>query len=67
MPMPGTTCYSLHHGDAMVGGILQMNEQWPAEMPAHWMSYVAVDDRDAAAKRVAAGGGKVMQQPFDSP
>jgi uncharacterized protein len=67
MPIPEMTYHILHHGDTRVGGILQMNERWPAEMPAHWMSYFAVDDCDAAAKRVAVGGGKVHLPPFDTP
>ena len=41
--VPGdVTYYTLHkHGD-MIGGILQMDEQWPASIPAHWMPYFAV-------------------------
>jgi uncharacterized protein len=53
-------------GDQHVGGIYQI----PAEQgdrPSHWMTYVAVDDVDAAASRVAELGGKVVTPPTDIP
>jgi uncharacterized protein len=50
-----------------VGGMIQMNEQWPAEIPAHWMVYFAVDDIDAAAARAGELGGKVAVEPTDTP
>jgi uncharacterized protein len=36
-----------------------------ATPPAAWNTYVAVDDADATAKRVAAGGGEIVAEPFD--
>jgi uncharacterized protein len=50
-----------------VGGMIQMNEQWPAEIPAHWMVYFAVDDIDAAVARAGELGGKVAVEPTDTP
>ena len=44
-----------------------MNEQWPEEIPAHWMAYFAVVDADAAARKVAELGGTVSVEPFDLP
>lgn len=35
--------------------------------PAAWTLYLAVDDTDATAERVAAHGGKVLQEPVDTP
>lgn len=67
MPAPGMTYETLHAGDTTVGGMLQMDASWPAEIPPHWMTYFAVDDVDAAAARVTNGGGKVFQPPFDTP
>lgn len=67
MDAPGMTYETLHLGDATIGGLLQMNDKWPAEIPPHWMTYFAVDDVDAAAARVANSGGKVFQPPFDTP
>lgn len=34
-------------------------------MPSYWNNYVAVDDVDAAVKRAANAGGKLIQPPFD--
>jgi predicted enzyme related to lactoylglutathione lyase len=59
--------YTLKKGDKTFGGVLQMNDQWPANVPPHWMAYFAVDDADAAARRVTELGGKVMHGPFDTP
>jgi hypothetical protein len=47
--------------------MVQMNEMWPAEVPAHWMVYFSVDDTDASAAQVAALGGTVSVEPFDLP
>ena len=67
MDAPGMTYWMLNRGEKTYAGILQMNEQWPKEIPPHWMGYFAVEDADAAAKKVAELGGKVMVPPFDSP
>jgi uncharacterized protein len=64
---PGMDYQTLHLGDQTVGGVLQMNAQWPAEVPAHWMIYFAVDDTDARSTQVTSLGGKVCVPPFDSP
>jgi predicted enzyme related to lactoylglutathione lyase len=53
-------------GGRPLGGIYQM----PAEQgntASHWMAYVAVDDVDAAARRVWELGGKVIVPPTDIP
>jgi predicted enzyme related to lactoylglutathione lyase len=50
-----------------VGGMIEMNEQWPAEIPAHWMVYFAVEDIDAAVARAQELGGKVAVEPTDTP
>jgi predicted enzyme related to lactoylglutathione lyase len=41
----------------------------PADMPfpPHWVCYVRVDNADAAAARVTAAGGTVMNGPMDVP
>lgn len=36
-------------------------------VPAHWASYVSVDDVDAACKTATQKGGKVMKEPMDLP
>jgi predicted enzyme related to lactoylglutathione lyase len=54
-------------GGRTVGGMIQMNEQWPAEIPSHWMVYFAVDDIDAAAGKAREFGGKAAVEPTDTP
>ena len=51
-----------------VAGCMEMEgDQWPAELPNHWMSYFAVADCDATAARAAELGGTVHVPPFDIP
>jgi predicted enzyme related to lactoylglutathione lyase len=51
-----------------VAGRMQMNDaDWPAEVPAHWATYFAVADADAATALVAAKGGRVLRGPTDTP
>ncbi len=55
-------------GEAMVGGMLDINAAGlPAEIPAHWLVYFAVEDTDAAVEKVKAGGGSVRMEPIDIP
>jgi uncharacterized protein len=50
-----------------VAGCMEMDENWPAEIPTHWMTYFAVNDCDQTAARVAELGGQVSVEPFDLP
>ena len=50
--------------DAMIGGYAEPKN---GRQPSHWISYVSVEDVDAAAKLAAANGGKVVEGPFDIP
>ncbi|HEY0078032.1 MAG TPA: VOC family protein [Pyrinomonadaceae bacterium] len=63
--LPGGYSEIMAAGEA-VGGIYQMNEEY-GRMSSHWMSYVAVDDVDASARRVEELGGKVCVPPTDIP
>lgn len=64
----GMTYYILKHGDFSVGGVAQMSEQqFPAEVPPHWMPYFAVENADTALKVAQANGGKVIAPPFPTP
>jgi len=58
---------SLPGHDTKLAGMVQMNEHWPEEIPAHWMVYFAVADADAAAAKVVELGGTVSVEPFDLP
>jgi len=50
-----------------VGGAMEIGEDWPAEVPAHWMVYFAVEDTDATAARATELGGNVNVPPTDIP
>jgi len=50
-----------------VGGIGGLGSGIPPEVPAHWSVYFAVGDTDAAVATVAAAGGAVTREPWDSP
>ncbi len=58
--------YVLQRGDAMLAGILQMDDNWKG-IPPHWMGYFAVDNTDATIERAVATGGKVHIPAFDMP
>jgi uncharacterized protein len=49
----------------MYGGMYVIQEAMP--MPPSWAYYIRVDDIDAAAARVSAGGGTIVQPPTDIP
>jgi uncharacterized protein len=64
-PFPYTT-WKLE--ERPVAGMMAMvGEEWPADLPPHWMVYFAVEDCDAAAARVAELGGVVSVPPTDIP
>jgi uncharacterized protein len=51
-----------------VAGMLPMvGDEWPPDLPSHWMVYFAVDDCDAAAAKVSELGGAVSVPPTDIP
>lgn len=61
---PGYATFSVE-GRA-VGGAMEMTEEWPAEIPAHWMVYFEVADTDRAVEDVQRLGGGVGVPPTDS-
>ncbi|MEI2736162.1 MAG: VOC family protein [Rhodoblastus sp.] len=64
--MEGMEYYTMQHGEEMICGVLQMDENW-ANIPPHWMGYFGVDDTDAAVERATAAGGIVGVPAFDMP
>lgn len=48
------------------GGIGGM-EMFPAEVPAHWNLYFAVEDTDETVAKATELGGKVINPPMDTP
>jgi uncharacterized protein len=66
--LEGGMDYSLLKVDGEnVGGRMNMVDEFPAEVPAHWLCYFAVADADAAAEKIRTTGGTVNQGPFDTP
>lgn len=66
--MGGTTYTVFKNKEGnMVAGMMHMPPNVPAEAPPHWLGYVSVEDVDAAAKKVAELGGRVLHEPTDIP
>jgi predicted enzyme related to lactoylglutathione lyase len=61
------TYTELKLGDSSIGGMANISGRVPDEVPAHWMVYFAVEDADAAAEQIEAGGGQVNFGPVDIP
>jgi uncharacterized protein len=66
-PMPGDLeYYVLKHGEAPIGGIMQIDPAWGA-MPSQWVSYFLVANVDETVAVVKEHGGEVMGPINDSP
>ena len=65
----GTGTYTrIKLGDRLVGGMLDQDARGvPAEIPAYWQVYFAVDDTDATVEQAKAAGASVMVEPMDVP
>ncbi len=64
---PGFTYYIFQLGGKDVAAMYQlMPDQLKLGIPAHWLSYVAVTDADAAAAKATTLGGKVVMGPHDA-
>ncbi|MFD8937234.1 VOC family protein [Streptomyces sp. NPDC059578] len=53
--------------DRPVGGIGAMEQRFPPEVPAHWMTTFAVADLAATVATHTAGGGTVVVEPTSTP
>lgn len=63
--LPDGTCYWVAHKDRRpVGGIFQLTEPDFNGIPAHWMTYLAVDDIAAAQTRAEEAGGEILRPAF---
>lgn len=54
-------------GGNTVGGIGVLGSDVPADVPAHWRTYFAVDDADEAVDAVVRLGGSVLRPAQDMP
>jgi predicted enzyme related to lactoylglutathione lyase len=50
-----------------VGGIMHMGDEFPEDVPSHWLVYFGTDDTDATVEQAKALGATVMAEPFDVP
>jgi predicted enzyme related to lactoylglutathione lyase len=66
MPMSDGTYWVAKAGEMTVGGIFELKGEL-ANVPEHWMTYVAVDDVDARVGKAKAAGASVIRPPFDIP
>lgn len=53
--------------DGYNGGIMTMDDNWPAEVPPHWVVYFHVADTDATVARLNELGGSVVVPAMDTP
>jgi predicted enzyme related to lactoylglutathione lyase len=63
MPIPDSPPYSM----ATIGGrtVAALYGKRDEQAPSAWLSYVTVEDADAAAARAGELGGTVISEPFD--
>lgn len=67
-PMGPITYTVFKLGDRQVAGMMPMvGEEWPADLPSHWMVYFAVADTDDTVARATELGGAVSVPPNDIP
>lgn len=66
-PMGPGEVYSMFqlNGRDMGGGYTLRKDQKDAGVPPHWMLYIAVENADATAAKIARAGGIVIMPPFD--
>jgi predicted enzyme related to lactoylglutathione lyase len=67
MSAQGFSYATIAVGGNVVGGIGAMPEEIPAAVPAHWATYFAVPDTDAAVAKVVELGGTSLMPASDSP
>ncbi|WP_417520113.1 VOC family protein [Minwuia sp.] len=68
MPMAdGGTYHIFKDGEEMRGGMMSTAEIPGDPPPPHWMGYIGVDDVDATCEKAKAGGGQILNGPFDIP
>ncbi len=54
-------------GGKTVGGVYNLSAPKFKGIPAHWMTYMAVDDLDRAAQETMSAGGEVTRPATDIP
>jgi predicted enzyme related to lactoylglutathione lyase len=67
--MPGGMVYTVIAGGDYggLGGVMDMPEGIPEQVPSHWMVYFSVADINATVEAVKANGGQIVVEPFEAP
>jgi predicted enzyme related to lactoylglutathione lyase len=52
-----------HNGETIAGIQPMVGDDWPDDLPPHWMVYFAVEDCDATAEYAYALGGRIVHPP----
>jgi predicted enzyme related to lactoylglutathione lyase len=63
---PMGTYQMFNRGPRMIGGMMNKPKEM-AQAPPHWAIYFRVPDINAAAERVKANGGKILNGPMEVP
>ena len=68
MQMPEGDYWLCQQDGLPVAGMMDMSGMGHLDgIPAHWFTYLAVDDVDAAVNETEAAGGVVQRPPWDVP
>ncbi|MDQ2743402.1 MAG: VOC family protein [Chloroflexota bacterium] len=54
-------------GGKSIAGGMQMTDQFPPQVPAHWLPYFTVEDCDATVSRAQELGARLSAGPMDIP
>jgi predicted enzyme related to lactoylglutathione lyase len=54
-------------GGKSIAGAIEMGSNFPVQVPPNWLTYFAVDDVDATARKAQQLGGKAVMPAMDSP
>ena len=54
-------------GGRSIGGLLEMGEGFPPEVPPNWLAYFGVEDLEAATRTVTDLGGRSLVPKMDMP
>ena len=55
----------IKYASEYIGGMVTVKRRDPAEPVSQWLSYIAVNDPDAAVRAATAEGARVLKAPFD--
>jgi hypothetical protein len=64
--LPGKATGKPLSDDSYNGGIVTMDDNWPAEVPSRWAVYFNVVDTDESVARLTELGGNVVVPAFDT-